>query len=67
MIRTECYGYLFTTLYEAVKGYGLEEMFLEELEEYIESGSVRWMSDEVLMKVVKHYTTIPEPIPNPIL
>lgn len=45
MIRTECFTYLFTTLYQAIKGAGLEECFFRELEEYVESGSVKWMTD----------------------
>ena len=58
MIRTECFTYLFSTLYEAIKGSGLEELFFVELEEYVESGSIKWMTDEILDKVVKHYTHI---------
>lgn len=58
MIRTECFTYLFTTLYQAIRGAGLEECFFGELEEYVESGSVKWMTDEILDKVVKYYTDV---------
>lgn len=58
MIRTECFTYLFTTLYEAIKGSGLDDLFFMELQEYVESGSIKWMTDEILDKVVKYYTDV---------
>ena len=55
MVRTESFLYLFTTIFQAVQSHNLTQTFLQELEQYIESGSIACMTEEVLFLIIKHY------------
>lgn len=48
MVRTESFIYLFTTIFSAVQSYKIVKVFMRELEEYIESGQIKCMTEEVL-------------------
>jgi hypothetical protein len=55
MIKTESFTYLFTTIFEACGNFQLTDIFIEQLEEYVENGSIKWTTEEVLKQIVEHY------------
>jgi hypothetical protein len=55
MIKTESFTYLFTTIFEACVNFQLTDIFMEQLEEYVENGSIKWTTEEVLNKIVAYY------------
>ena len=60
MVRTESFSYLFTTIFQALQSYKAVGMFMKELEEYIESGCIKCMTEEILHLTVDHYLGISE-------
>lgn len=45
MVRTDSFLYLFTTIFEAIKSYSLTGVFFVELEQYVESGHIKCMTE----------------------
>jgi len=57
LIKTESCQYLFTTIFMALKAYGMVDVMLRHLDEssYIEEGELKVMSEEVLEVVISYF------------